>query len=460
MIGGPRDGRVPRAAITPAHEQLPHEQLPHEQLLEMLQREAFTYFAKETNDTNGLVVDRTEDGAPSSIAAVGLGLTACLVAVERGFLSREDAIRRTLACVRFFWKSPQGTAPDATGYKGFYYHFLDMRSGRRAGTSELSSVDTALLLAGMLATAQYFTGDTAEEREIRSLVDELVARVDWQWMLNDDITVSYGWTPEHGFLPYRWRGYNEALLLYILALGSPGHAIPEESYTEWTRSYAWKTIYGYDVLYSGPLFTHQLSHIWIDFRGIQDAFMRTKGVDYFENSRRATYIQQQYAVQNPLHWTGYSATCWGLTATAGPGPYTCLVDGIERHFYGYVARGAPFGPDDGTIAPWVVVASIPFAPEIAIPAIEHFNRLPLRETNPYGFKPSFNETFRASQPGNACWIAPWHCGLNQGPIVLMIENYRTELVWTLMKRSPVLIAGLRRAGFTHGWLDHIASGTD
>ena len=159
------------------------------------------------------------------------------------------------------------------------------------------------------------------------------------------------------------------MLLYVLGLGSPAHPLPESCYTAWTSTYRWEHCYGYEYLYAGPLFTHQLSHIWIDFRGIQDAFMRAKGIDYFENSRRATYVQQQYAMDNPLKFAGYGRNCWGITASDGPGPDTIKVSGIERQFFGYLGRGVPYGPDDGTIAPWAAVASLPFAPEIVLPTI-------------------------------------------------------------------------------------------
>ncbi|MEO7041903.1 MAG: glucoamylase family protein [Gemmatimonadaceae bacterium] len=424
----------------------------HEKLLAKLQQKSFSYFMHETNRSNGLVVDRTDEGSPSSIAATGLALAAYPVGVERGFLSRSDAVERVLACMRFFWNSPQGTEKDATGYKGFYYHFLDMQTGRRAWKCELSSIDTTFLIAGMLTAAAYFTHDNADETEIRTLATQLFERVDWQWLLHGDRTASLGWKPESGFIKYRWRGYSEALLLYILGLGSPTNPLPPDSYTAWTSAYKWKKVYGTEFLYSGPLFTHQLSHIWLDLNGIQDEYMRGKQSDYFQNSRRATQLQREYAIRNPMQFTGYGENCWGLTASDGPGRITCKVDGIERRFFGYVPRGVPFGPDDGTIAPWAVAASLPFAPEIVLRAIEHFDSLELMDNNPYGFKTAFNQTFPEKNADSVGWLSAGHCGLNQGPIVLMIENYRTGLIWSLMHDCPYIVSGLQRAGFTGGWL--------
>ena len=423
-----------------------------DKLLNRLQQKTFGYFINEVNLTNGLVRDRTDPAAPCSIAATGLALAAYPVGVARGYLSREDAIRRTLACLRFFSTSAQGTEKDATGYKGFYYHFLDMQTGRRVWKCELSSVDSAFLLAGMLTAAEYFALDNPEESEIRTLAKQLYERVDWQWMLNGGPTLSHGWRPERGFIRYRWQGYSEALLLYILALGSPTHPVPEETYTAWASSYRWKKIYGTEYLYSGPLFTHQLSHVWVDFRGIRDPFMQSKQSDYFENSRRATQLQREYATRNPMQFTGYCEECWGFTASDGPGWITCTIDGVERRFYDYISRGVPYGPDDGTIAPWAVVASLPFAPDIVLPAIAHFDQLKLIDPNPYGFKTAFNQTFPSKNADSVGWVSAGHCGINQGPIVLMIENHRTELVWNLMRKCPYVVAGLRRAKFTGGWL--------
>ena len=368
-------------------------------------------------------------------------------------MSRGAAAKRTLATLRFFWNSKQGPEPDATGYQGFYYHFLDMQTGRRAWQCELSTVDSAFLLAGMLTARGYFDRDTTEEQEIRTLADSLYRRANWQWAQNHGATLSHGWKPEGGFLPYRWAGYDEALLLYVLALGSPTYPLPDGSYGAWSSTYQWRQCYGYEYLYAGSLFTHQLSHIWIDFRGIQDTFMRDKGMDYFENSRRATYVQQQYAISNPGKFNGYGSCCWGITASDGPGPKTISVDGIERQFFGYVARAVPNGPDDGTVAPWAVVASLPFAAEIVLPAIEHFiHRLKLKESNPYGFRATFNATYPGSSESACGWVSPWHFGLNQGPVVLMIENYRSGLFWKLTRGCAYICAGLRRAGFTGGWL--------
>jgi hypothetical protein len=200
------------------------------------------------------------------------------------------------------------------------------------------------------------------------------------------------------------------------------------------------------------LFIHQLSHLWIDFRGIQDHYVATHGLDYFENSRRATYVQQQYAIRNPRGFAGYGEQCWGITASDGPGPATRRIDGTTRRFFNYVARGVPYGPDDGTIAPWACVASLPFAPEIVLPTVRYFFDLQLKTDNPYGFKATFNRTFPDHPDRPYGWISPWHVGLNQGPIVMMIENYRSGLLWQLMRRCEPIVLGLRRAGFSGGWL--------
>ncbi len=420
--------------------------------LDALQRHAFDYFLHETNPENGLVVDTSHPGAPASIAAVGFALAAYPVGVERDWMTRTDAIGRTLALMRFFWTSTQSTAPDATGHKGFYYHFLDMTTGRRAGLCELSTVDTSFLLAGMLAVAAYFDQDSEDEQEIRTLADALYRRADWPWACDGGATVTHGWKPESGFLPYRWEGYDEAVLLYLLGLGSPTHPLPTECYAAWASTYQWKEIYGYELIYGGPLFIHQYSHIWVDFRGIQDAFARDKGIDYCENSRRATYVQREYAIRNPLGFAGYGENFWGLTASDGPGWTTRKLHGIDRLFFDYAARGAPYGPDDGTIAHWAVVASLPFAPEIVLPTVRHFQDVYPQTTGKYCFKCSFNLTFPNEADPGAGWTSAHHFGINLGPVVLMCENYRSDFLWRLMRACPYVVTGLRRAGFTGGWL--------
>ena len=422
--------------------------------LETLQRETFDYFIYEANPANGLIVDKTKANWPASIAATGLALAAYPVGVARGFWARSVAAERTLTTLRFFWNSQQGPEPDATGYRGFYYHFLDMKTGRRAWNCELSTVDSTFLLAGALTAGIYFDAETTEEQEIRNLADALYRRCDWAWAQNGGTTVSHGWRPESGFIQYRWEGYDEAMLLYILGLASPTYPLSPDCYGKWLSTYRWEHCYGYDYAYAGSLFTHQLSHIWIDFRGIQDAFMRSKGSDYFENSRRATYVQQSYAIENPRKFSGYGEHCCGITASDGPGPETLKLEGVERTFYNYLGRGVPYGPDDGTLAPWAVVASLPFAPEIVLPAINFYiHQIKLETSNHFGFKASFNQTHPGESGNNAgYWISPWHYGLNQGPIVLMIENYRSGMVWELMRRCHYIRSGLRRGGFTGGWL--------
>lgn len=284
-----------------------------EPTLRALQHQMFDYFINEANASNGLVLDKTQEDSPSSIAVVGFALAAYPIGVEGGFITRAQAIDRTLATLRFFWNSPQGTNPDATGYKGFYYHFLDMDTGARVWKCELSTIDTAFLLAGMLTAAAYFDRDSHEEQEIRRLADALYRRADWRWAQNGRATVSHGWTPEKGFLQYRWEGYDEALLLYTLGLGSPTYALPEESYLAWCSTYEWKQIYGHEFLYGGPLFIHQFSHMWIDFRGIQDRFMHDKG-----STTSRTAGGQRTSSVNTQSTTLSSST--GTTTTAGESP--------------------------------------------------------------------------------------------------------------------------------------------
>src|SRR5437773_5052549 len=419
-------------------------------LLDGLQADAFKYFLHEVNPANGLVVDCTKENFPCSIAATGLALSAYPLGVDRGFLSRREAVERTLTTLRFFANSEQSKSPEATGYKGFYYHFLDMKTGRRTWDCELSTIDSTFLIAGALTAAEYFNRDVEDEREIRTLADAIYARADWQWAQNRGVTVTHGWKPESGFIKYRWQGYNEALILYVLGLASPTHPLPAKSYQAWTRTYKWKKLYGQEFLFAGPLFIHQLSHMWIDFRGIQDEYMRQRAIDYFENSRRATYIQQQYAIRNPRGFTGYGEYIWGLTASDGPGPASKKIGGKLIRFFDYINRGIPNGPDDGTLAPWAVVASLPFTPEIVLPSIQYFDGTFPEMTSKYGFKCSFNPTF--SGDSGEKWISKGYYGLDQGPIVLMIENYRSEFLWRLMRRCPYIIDGLRRAGFSGGWL--------
>ena len=417
--------------------------------LDRLQSRAFSYFVHESNPDNGLVIDKSAPGWPASIAATGLALTAYPVGVERGLMSRPEAVRRTLAALRFLCDSPQGPEPQASGDHGLYYHFLHMRTGRRVWNCELSTVDTAFLLAGVLCAAVYFP----EAAEIGERAQRLYERVDWRWALNGGATLSHGWRPETGFIPYRWEGYDEALLLYVLALAAPSFGLGPESYAAWARTYRWETRYGLEYLYAGPLFIHQLSHCWIDFCGIRDEAMRAHGFDYFENSRRATVIQRQYAIENPLDFVGYGPRSWGITASDGPGPATLKIDGLQRTFHDYVGRGVPYGPDDGTLAPWAVVASLPFAPELVLEAISYMLReLKLSHEEPYGFKATYNPTFPVGKRSEHGWVSPWHFGINQGPIVIMIENARSGLVWELMRGCGPIAQGLRLAGFTGGWL--------
>jgi hypothetical protein len=421
-----------------------------EETLDQLQRAAFGYFLQAVNPGNGLVADTSRDGSPSSIAVVGFALSTYPVAVERGWMTRTEAVERSLATLGFFHDSDQSGTPEATGYKGFYYHFLDMHTGARVWRSELSMIDSALLIAGALTAASYFSANTADESRLRQLADVLYRRVDWRWAQGGQTTIRQGWKPECGFLHYGWEGYNEAIVLYVLALGSPTRPLEGDGYQAWTATYQWENLYGCDFLYAGPLFVHQFSHAWIDFRGIQDRFMREKRCDYFENSRRAVEVQREYAWRNPHGFAGYGEHCWGLTACDGPSHQLPELASERRRLFGYAARGVPYGPDDGTVSGWAALASLPFAPEVAWCAARHMLERYPEILVAQRFTSSFNPTLASA--GRGAWVSAGHFGLDQGIVVLMIENHRTQMIWRLMRDCPYIGTGLRRAGFRGGWL--------
>jgi hypothetical protein len=428
--------------------------LEDEAFLEQLQRGAFSYFLQTVNLQNGLVADNSRANVPVSIAAVGFALSAYTVAVERGWMQRADAVQRSLAALRFFRDSDQSGSPAATGFKGFYYHFLDIQTGVRVWQSELSMIDTALLIAGALTAGRYFTADTPDEIELREIVEFLYCRIDWRWAQDDAETIRQGWKPECGFLHYGWEGYSEAILLYALALASPTHPIARECYKAWTATYQWENLYGYDYLYAGPLFTHQFSHAWIDFRGIRDSFMRAKRSDYFENTRRAIYIQREYAMRNPHEFIGYDENVWGLTACDGPSDELPNIAN-KRRLFGYAARGVPYGPDDGTLSAPCVVASVPFAPEVVLPAMRNLIARYPEAFSEGRFASGFNPTL--SDANEHAWVSAGHYGLDQGIVIMMIENHRSQLIWRLMRDCPYIRDGLHAAGFRGGWIQKSAS---
>ena len=430
-----------------------------------LHERTFWWFWDVADPATGLVPDRWPTPSFSSVAAIGFALTAYAVGAERGWVSRADAANRVQLTLQYLAEAPQG--PDATGtagYRGFFYHFLDMATGTRFGQVELSTVDTALLLSGALLCQEYFAGEDATEAEIRALADQLYERVDWAWAQPRPPAITMGWYPETGFHHLDWRGFNEAMLVYILALGSPTHPVAPEAWEEWTRSYRWGSFYGHEHLGFAPLFGHQYSHVWVDFRGIQDAYMRSVGLDYFENSRRATLAQRDYAIDNPNRFRGYDRDVWGLSACDGPIDATLLVDGRNVRFFTYAARGASYTEvrDDGTITPTAVASSLPFAPDVVIRALRAMReRYGDHLYGDYGFLDAFNPSFRFTDqalrhghvvPGVG-WFDDDYLGIDQGPIVAMIENYRSGLVWKMMRSSQPVRRGLQRAGFTGGWLD-------
>jgi hypothetical protein len=419
-----------------------------EEMLDSIQHKTFLFFLNEHQPKTGIIKDRTASWSPASIAATGFGIPSFAIGVERNWITREQAANVTINILQFFLNSVQSQDTNATGYKGFYYHFLGMNSGTREWHSELSSVDTGLLMMGVIFARNYYNLNNKVEKDIRSISGNLLNRIDWNFMempISGKYanTISMGWTPGEGLHSMGWIGYNEALFLYVLAAGS-GMKNVEAGYISWLDSYKWLTPYkGLSHAAFPPLFGHQFSQAFIDFRGIADKYMREKKIDYFENSRRATYVQRQYAIDNPHSWSGYDSLCWGITACDGP---TKKYNYDDKKFLGYAGRGTS-GPDlnyfdDGTIAPYASLASLPFAPEIVLPTIKSINEIYGKDLwGPYGFFDAFNPT--------ANWFDKEYIGIDQGPLLFMIENFRSGLVWNFVMKDPIIQKGLNRLGFEY-----------
>lgn len=433
--------------------------------LDTLEKRTFEWFWDNAYASGFQIPDRTPEGQFSSIAATGFGLCGYIIGAERGFISREEAAQRVYQTLKQLFDLPQSKdVVHASGYRGFFYHFLDKETNLRYKNTELSSIDTGLLMAGVLACMTYFDRD--EEQRIRLIADKLYKRVEFDWMLNTEGRLSMGWRPERGFIYSDWHGYNEAMILMILALGSPDHSIPSSSWSKWCDTYYTTEFQGYEMINFGPLFGHQYSHAFIDFRGINDNYTQTLGFDYFENSVRATLANRAYCIENPKNYKGYHRNSWGLTACDGPAQDvgTSQMDQSSKYYYnrffmGYSARGAAadYVVDDGTIAPTAVGGSLPFAPEFCLETLAylwetHYDSL----VGDYGFKDAFNLTadFDGDRPGG--WFASDMLGIDQGAMLLMIANHKDELIWNILKKNPYIVKGLKKAGFVGGWLDNSA----
>ncbi len=422
-------------------------------VLDSIQYGAFRYFWLTANPSNGLCPDRASLSTPGSVASTastGFGLSAICVGVDHGWITRAQGRQRVLATLQTFWNGPQGVSTTGEiGYKGLFYHWLDMSTALRTWTSELSTIDTALLFAGIMDAREYFDDPVdPDEATIRALADSITQRADWNWTRNGTPGISMAWYPESGFSGSKWTGYNEAMIMYVMAIGSPTHAVPGSDWNTWTGTYTFSTYYtsvGPYVRFS-PLFGHQYSHCWIDFRQIQDAYMQSKGITYWENSRRAALTQlafgRQYGQFESILHMGYADSLWGWTACDGPPGYA--------PYYGYYARGNPGGPDDGTVAPTAAISSVAFAADSVWPCIRNMwntrnqgivggRAYPLWYS--YGFTDAFN-------PEKSPWFDTDVIGIDQGPEILMIENHLTNAVWARFMRHPDIQDGLALAGFT------------
>jgi hypothetical protein len=404
--GAPRSGQPPKPVFS----------AQDDQLLDDMERLSSCFFWEQANPDTGLVKDRcnardaiSDKNTVASIAATGFGLTALCIAVHRQFLSADEVRRRVVTTLQFL-------SERLPNHRGFFYHWADINTGERVWDSEVSSVDTALLLCGVLTCREYF-----RDREITRLANGINDRIDWTWLSEDTSLLPHGWLPEAGFLPYRWDYYSELMMMYLLALGSSTHPIPAETWDAWKR-----VRFDYEGMrYIGsfaPLFVHQYSQAWFDFRGKSDGY-----ADYFYNSIIATKVHQQFSLELGKQFPDYSEDLWGITASDSP--------------KGYVIWGGPpmMGPIDGTVVPSASAGSLPFLPAESMRVLRTIrNRYPAAWTN-YAFVDAFNPL--------TGWYGTDVVGIDTGISMLMAENARTAFVWNTFMRSPEAKRGMARAGF-------------
>jgi hypothetical protein len=386
-----------------------------DQLLDDVERAAFTYFWEQSNPQTGFAKDRanvsgTDTYTNSSVAATGFGLTALCIGDSRGYGTSAAIQQRTLLTL-------QSLLSKAAGYQGFFYHFVDWGTGARVGTSELSSIDTAILMCGILSVRQHFSTNST----IVDAATQLYQSVNWPWMLNGGTTLSMGWTPESGFITTRWDHYCELMMLYLLGMGSPTYPLPPATWSAWTRpSYTYQ---GITYISAGdPLFTHQYSHAWFDFRNKHDAY-----ADYYQNSVYATQAHKLFCLSLQSQFSDYSQNLWGITASDSAG--------------GYVAWGGPpaTGPIDGSIVPCAPGGSVPFVPADCIAVLRNIRGTYPAAWGKYGFTDAFN-------PLKNWWDSDV-LGIDQGITMLMAENYRSGFVWNTFMADPAMANAMNLAGF-------------
>lgn len=385
------------------------------ELLQQLQAANFRFFWEQANPETGIVRDRCNVRNPDkndlgSIAATGFGLTAICIGEKRGFISRAEARERVLNTLRFHWRK-------LPNHRGFFYHWANINTGERLWDSEVSSIDTAILLCGMLTCREHF-----EHSEISELALEIFNRVDWSWLSEDTSILPHGWRPESGFLQYRWDNYSEMMMMYLLGLGSETHPLPTASWDAWQR-----TPFEYDgIRYIGsfaPLFVHQYSQAWFDFRGKRDKY-----TDYFRNSVIATDVHRRFCIDLAAQFPDYSDDLWGITASDSPN--------------GYVVWGGPplTGPIDGTVVPCAAGGSLPF---LEGPAMRVLRTIKDRYSNgawcQYGFVDAFNPL--------ANWYDHDVIGIDTGITMVMVENARSGFIWDVFMKNPEAQRGMLRAGF-------------
>ncbi len=385
-----------------------------DQFLDDLERSSFLFFWEQANPQTGLIKDRcnvhiNDKGVVASIASTGFGLTAICIAEKRGYISHQDARLRVISTLVFLWRK-------LPTHRGFFYHFADINTGERIWDSEVSSVDTALLLCGILTCRQHF-----QDRDIVDLARAIFDRVDWTWLSEDTTLLPHGWTPETGFLPYKWDYYSELMMIYLLGMGSSSHPLRPEAWLAWKR-----TTFEYDGLrYIGsfaPLFVHQYSQAWFDFRHKRDKY-----ADYFQNSATATEVHRRFCIELATSFPDYGEDLWGITASDSD--------------KGYVIWGGPpaMGPIDGTVVPAAPGGSLPFLPEATMRVLKNIRTHYPQAWSRYGFVDAFNPLKK--------WYDTDIVGIDTGITMLMAENLRTSFVWETFMKNPEAQRGMTTAGF-------------